>query len=213
MTARSDAPIRIRRTRARIVGPGARAAILMLCLLGLAGCLTPEERHRILTFLFDDVPPLGGEVPDEIAEAERETLPPDARRPGRLGRPVRIHAHGPWVRKACEECHSDRRSKQLVAEGESLCFSCHEETEFPGSVVHPPVAAGQCVGCHHPHRSEQPLMLVAERATLCDYCHDADTFPDREAHRLDQGEDCLGCHDPHAADREYMLVKAEAPPP
>jgi predicted CXXCH cytochrome family protein len=178
------------------------------------GCLSPEREHRVLTFFLDGVPPLevATELPppgelqafaDLTASAPLVTAPKP--------RAPQFYLHVPYAEKECEECHEDRFSNRLVAQEEELCWECHDKEDFPGEVVHGPMAAGDCGGCHDPHKSRYPYMLFDSGPALCMQCHDQETFPGSEEHRVDQGEDCVGCHNPHAAGRAYLLERDASP--
>jgi len=164
------------------------------------GCATPEQRHRVLIFFFDGVPPLEPLVPEE----------PEAARPSsvamlRQREPIYASIHGPYSKEGCSQCHESESSNRLTQEKEELCWSCHKPEDFVGAAVHSPVAAGQCDGCHDPHRSKNPFLLVVPETALCEHCHDQDTFAELDEHRAQEGADCTRCHDPHAANRQYML--------
>jgi predicted CXXCH cytochrome family protein len=187
-----------------VTGRGSRAlaALALLAAVLASGCLTPEQRHRVLDFFFDGVPPL---TEPHVAV---EGLPPFAAIPSEgVDAVPEIFAsvHGPYSQKECSECHRSRFSNSLVAEGAELCWRCHDEQDFPGDVVHGPMQAGRCEGCHHPHRSKNPLLLLKAGSELCAECHDESTFQLSEYHPPDYDSDCLKCHNPHAAGREYML--------
>ena len=174
------------------------------------GCATPEQRHRVLTFFFDGVPPLYPEEPGPMSD---EPVDGQGQRLAQV-RPtaIDVSVHGPVAKRECNGCHATDYSNRLKAEGEDLCWTCHEREDFGGKVVHGPVAAGFCGGCHDPHRSEHAFLLVRAPAELCEYCHDALSFESLPDHRVEQGDDCQGCHDPHAAGRKYMLKgDAESP--
>jgi predicted CXXCH cytochrome family protein len=179
------------------------AALLSAIASAALGCATPEQRHRWLTFFFDDVPPLHiekSEAPPEVLAADdavKRSRPPP--------RKLISSVHGPVADKQCQLCHENRFSRKLNGGAEELCWSCHQRQDFPGTVVHGPVAAGQCIGCHDPHRSEHPQLLVQPAASLCEYCHTPRNFARLDEHRAQQGEDCQHCHDPHASDIRYML--------
>jgi predicted CXXCH cytochrome family protein len=180
-------------------GSAALTATALLAGALTVGCLTPEQRHRVLTILFDGVPPLGG--PEVVLEA---ALPPEEL--DAVPRPEAFRSiHGPYSQKECSECHRSRFSNSLVAEGAELCWRCHEEEEYAGDVVHGPMEAGLCEGCHHPHRSANPLLLLKAGSEICAECHDERTFQLSEYHPPEYDSDCLSCHNPHAAGREYML--------
>jgi predicted CXXCH cytochrome family protein len=173
------------------------------------GCATPEQRHRVLTFFFDGVPPLPSDEPEpepEPAEWTEDT----ALQLADIGEDESTYSvHGPVAEKECQECHASSYSNRLTMTGEDLCWSCHDLEDFPGEQVHPPVAGGFCLGCHDPHRSKNPFLLVRSPEEICDHCHDQQTFAAIEDHRAEQGSDCQGCHDVHASDRRYMLKNDE----
>jgi predicted CXXCH cytochrome family protein len=180
-------------------------AIAALASAQTLGCATPEQRHRVLTFFFDGVPPLHPEEPAQVAEsATQPTLSEVTDLP-------MVSVHGPVAQKECEQCHASARSNRLVEPKQDLCWSCHEREDFPGEVVHGPVAAGFCDACHDPHRSKHRFLLVRAQAELCDGCHDQSSFAAIAEHRATNGDDCQRCHDPHAADRQYMLKTDEEP--
>jgi predicted CXXCH cytochrome family protein len=179
------------------------AVFLSAFTLAALGCATPEERHRLLTIFFDDVPPLEADP----AEASPKGLAePDADAPARR-RPVKqiVSVHGPVAAKECELCHESRFSREIEKLGADLCWSCHPREDFSGAVLHGPAAAGRCDSCHEPHRSEFPKLLVQPEAEICAYCHVPANFSDLEEHRSTRGENCQDCHDAHAGDVRYML--------
>lgn len=117
-----------------------------------------------------------------------------------LGAPVQaddkdrpcLECHGALVGKAvvhaaldmgCATCHGDleasslphrssgKRSAVPAAEGRELCIPCHERSLFEGQVIHGPVAAGTCLGCHDPHASAHQGLLKREPVKLCLECH------------------------------------------
>jgi len=197
------------RSRVRAVWGGLAAAIVLAGIGQTAGCTaTPEQRYRMLRFFFDGVPPPPGAefalIPEEPGLGEELKM---AR-----ARPItpRFTLHEPYAEKQCDECHSGRRSNQLRVPAEELCRHCHDPEDFPGEVVHGPVAAGACIQCHSPHRSTHDFLLLETESDLCSSCHDTNTFARLESHRANEGADCTRCHDPHAADREYLLREDES---
>jgi len=169
------------------------------------GCATPEQRHRVLTFFFDGVPPLHQEEPELAPEEILVEQPTQMARAMPRTRPLSIH--GPVAEKECSECHASDYSNQLKKPKEDLCWTCHDRDDFTGTVVHGPVAAGFCDGCHDPHRSAHDYLLVSSREELCTRCHDQTSYARIAEHRAERGDDCQGCHDPHASDRKYMLKR------
>jgi predicted CXXCH cytochrome family protein len=114
---------------------------LAIVLLLLASC-DEVERHNMLTFFFDGVPPLGGDVP--------VTGPSDSEMDEAAG----PSPTGGWyvheATKDCTQCHGSGRSRggpgkiHLVAAVPQLCYQCHEELAQLEGWVHGPVANGAC---------------------------------------------------------------------
>lgn len=172
---------------------------------GLAtSCMSPREKHRVLTFFFDGVPSPDAE---ESSGQWTEPEPSEGRVAEVRRRPAPIFVrHEP----ACDDCHAGSEAAfRLSQPKETLCWECHDPDDFRGAVVHGPVAAGQCGACHSPHKSRFEHLLLSEGASICGKCHGPETFAAIEEHRAEEGENCLACHDPHAADRRYMLHEAE----
>jgi predicted CXXCH cytochrome family protein len=106
--------------------------------------------------------------------------------------------------------HGSQHEGLLVAEGNELCFVCHQEkhTQTELSVVHEPFVEGYCSDCHDPHNSENEAQLVAPTRALCRLCHDPGE-EDLIAAHYDipiRGTDCTGCHDPHASTDQGLLL-------
>lgn len=133
------------------------------------------------------------------------------------------------VEMGCTTCHvpvdgsvvphqsAAKFPKALSAEPSALCANCHEAALFTGKVVHAPVEAGQCMGCHDPHASPYQGLLKMEPAKLCLDCHgDIAKGPhvvagfSRSGHplgndkkevldplRLGKAFYCASCHEPH----------------
>ena len=138
------------------------------------------------------------------------------------------------VHMGCTTCHAELdagstphkykdKSKSpmgLSAEGPALCAKCHDDKLFRGKVVHGPVAAGMCMGCHDPHSSDNQGLLKKKPATLCLDCHpDIAKGPhviagfSRSGHPLGNDKKeaadplrpgktfyCASCHEPHRSD-------------
>lgn len=177
-------------------------AAVLAAAIGSA-CATPEQKYRLLSFLFDGVPQL------QSSESLKAAAGPDGvviaeAIPWRRNS-VQWVVHDPYDGEDCGECHASELSNELVLPQQELCWSCHDQEDFGGEVLHGPVAAGRCDGCHNPHRTRFESLLVVEPGVLCDQCHDQSTFPSVGEHRTEQGDDCIECHDPHASDRDFML--------
>ena len=184
---------------------GALGALALLVAALAPGCTTPERRYEILTIFFDPPPALvaahGASSDAEPKPAVLASLPPEPPRP----KLPEYRAHEPYAEEACADCHESRFSASMRLQGADLCWSCHKREDFPGRVVHGPMAAGRCDTCHEPHESQYPSLLVLSMPELCTSCHEGDTFSESEQHREKHWDDCLRCHDPHSSDRRYML--------
>jgi predicted CXXCH cytochrome family protein len=171
---------------APLVLAGALAALTAAC-----GATT---RHKVLTFLFDGVPPLAPE-----AGAAPEGVPGQAA----AGRPVSQREHGPFAARQCGACHEAAATNALVAPKEELCFRCHD-LDLRRRYVHGPIASGGCLVCHDPHSSMYRFLLVSESDQFCFHCHEREAVAAIEGHgTLENG--CTECHDAHASDNEHLL--------
>lgn len=165
--------------------------------------------------------------------------------------------HPPLFReRGCTLCHSAHSSPSaalLQAPQQSLCLGCHGRDDFTRSdplrniarelagkaVLHGPVAAGDCAGCHRPHGSPHYRLLTgrypagvyapyrAETYGFCFQCHDADLLDEQSEatgfrqpginlhflHVADprKGRSCRSCHAPHGADNP-LLIRSEGTP-
>ncbi len=121
--------------------------------------------------------------------------------------------HAPVQDGECSSCHSPHGSPykfQLLKEGGSLCFDCHDESLVGEKFVHGPAAVGGCVACHEPHTANFEKNLKLESPTLCYSCHTdkAETFQAAKVMHAPVAEDCVNCHNPHSAPQEFMLPAA-----
>ncbi len=177
-------------------GLGLAAALL------LAGC-DETERHRTLTFFFDGVPPLPGEM--------HEGGPAGADPAGTAG----SSRTGGWyvheALKDCTQCHDAGRQRtlsqevQLVADVPQLCYKCHEGYAALEGWVHGPVATGECLLCHEPHKTKNESLLLKPVPELCYQCHDVPTIHSIENHAEDSYARCIECHEGHAGTTKNLL--------
>lgn len=160
--------------------------------MSLAGC-SAATRHRVLTTLFDGVPPL------------RESTMTSGAERGRAGSPggasvVAPREHGPYAAKLCSACHASKAGNALVSTPEQLCLRCHH-FEFDGNYVHGPLAAGGCRACHEPHSSPYPYLLSSESEQFCFRCHDRERL---QGHAGGEPR-CTTCHDAHMSTQKFLL--------
>ncbi len=173
------------------------AAFILLLVLFL-GC-GDQQRHKVLTFFFDGVPPLGLEYLDPNSQ---EYL--DALESGEIAR--RSSRHEPY--KDCSLCHDDGTQRAFGAGGMNmkipdLCFECHKDTRQ--SYVHGPVAVGECLQCHDPHGSSYEKLLKKPIPVLCFQCHDSRYIVEIEGHSDRLGAFCNECHEGHSSTTKRLL--------
>jgi predicted CXXCH cytochrome family protein len=168
----------------------------------LASC-DETKRHETLTFFFDGVPPLPGEMPAGGPGGADLTGPTASSRAG-----------GWYVHEAvkdCTQCHGARRQRtlsrqaQLVAEVPQLCYNCHGEFAALEGWVHGPVATGECLICHEPHKTKNEFLLLKPAPELCYQCHDVQAIESIENHAEDSYARCIDCHAGHAAATRNLL--------
>lgn len=182
--------------------------VLLVCLAVLVLSCDEIERHRVLTFFFDGVPPLGG--------AGFEGEPFDANPVGleQTGQKPAWYVHEP--QKDCTNCHRKQSmggfspQTRLIAPAPQLCYKCHDDPTVSASFVHGPVAVGQCLFCHNPHRSKVEHLLREAEPKLCYLCHDVSMIELIPAHLTQQTSACTDCHNPHAGPVKALL-KGAAP--
>jgi len=177
--------------------------MLVTLLVILAASCTEEKRYRILSSLFDGVPPLGG--------GTSQTGSSNSLRPARPGEESLMYAHEPVAKRQCVKCHGDNlkgnfsREVQLEAPVPDLCFGCHEEMASLEGWVHGPVAAGDCLMCHEPHRSKNQHLLKYPVPDMCFRCHDPKAIAEIPNHGEPVFKKCLLCHFGHTSQSRYLL--------
>lgn len=206
-------------SRARRLLPAGIVAVCLLPAIILAGCTTPEARHKVLTFFFTGVPdPI--EIPEQIegqnlSQEERIAAHMRARERANF-RPPETYAHAPAASNQCEFCHqmgsssgvgSRKIGPEMAADVKQLCTGCHDDknqtfAESLGMVSHPPAGSGMCVLCHEPHHAKQRYMLRGEdRQGLCLICHTGKVAPipppGPHAWIFGLKIECTECHNPH----------------
>jgi predicted CXXCH cytochrome family protein len=115
------------------------------------------------------------------------------------------------LQRGCRFCHAEAHKQGakdrlgLSLDLPQLCFTCHEDKNFRGNVVHPPVGSGKCTVCHDPHSSDSPHLLRMEIPALCFTCHEK--FDQKVVHRPVAAGTCSLCHKPHVSENRSLLVK------
>jgi len=178
-----------------------RTVSVLAGLACLASC-SDTERHRALSFFFDGVPPLPGQVIEEAVVI-------DPANPQRRRVEPQWFLHEPQAN--CERCHGDQKQKNfsrqvnLVSPVPSLCYECHDMPSSQQGWVHGPVASGQCVICHEPHRSLNPFLLKRSEPKICFQCHEASSLQTVPGHDLPTYAACLDCHAGHSSFAKHLL--------
>jgi predicted CXXCH cytochrome family protein len=200
------------------------AALALSASLVLLSC-TPEEKHRVLTFFFDGVPPLH---PIEVKAKPGATPATPAPQVTKVARPepprVVWYEHEPASdRKKCGECHDLKASFRLFKPVAELCITCHQETTREHPRMHGPVAVGDCAACHEAHRSPYRHVLRAPAPKLCLTCHESTPAGESTlgCKRASDEAACTTCHSAHGARDPFFLIERAdlapgpeaAPPP
>ena len=168
-----------------------------LGLLLLAGCGTPRERYRALSFFFDGVPD-----PDAVKPAAGG---------GGGGAAVvvmarRVTQHKPYADNECAACHRSASGEiQEFSEAYKTCMKCHAKVAGGHVLMHGPVAREACQWCHTPHESAEPALLRDAPLKVCTQCHDRELLGDKPPEHVDGKTSCLQCHFGHGGDGRYFL--------
>ena len=171
----------------------------------LASC-DDVERHRVMTLLFDGIPPLPAEGP----ETDVAGLNPDEA--ARISRTGGWYVHEPL--NDCTQCHGSRRQRafsrqvQLVAEVPQLCHNCHPDCTGMEGWVHGPVATGECLLCHEQHKARNEFLLVKPAPDLCFECHEPEAVRQVENHAEESYARCNDCHEGHVGATKSLLKVA-----
>ncbi len=185
--------------------------ILVFLLTGLTILLlhlacSHQSRHKVLTTLFDGVPPdsaaadsTGGKngKADSLANADKTPAEkPDS---------PQYFYHAPYAEKSCGSCHDMQQAAALIESPPELCYYCHTDFSEEFEVLHMVVEAGECSGCHNPHLSEYPALLTRGGQQVCLACHDSESLFSGETHAEIGEMACWECHNPHGGADEYMF--------
>jgi predicted CXXCH cytochrome family protein len=186
------------------------AAGLLIVLATLVLSCDEAQRHQMLTFFFDGVPPLGPQTSGE------ETAPSTFKELQAGQQAPTWYSHKPISN--CLNCHQKQKTgrfstrTRLIASPPKLCYKCHADFTTSAPYVHGPVAVGQCLFCHNPHRSKNKHLLNQPEPKLCFLCHDSKMIEMIPAHLTQQTSACTDCHNPHAAWTKALLRGASPQP-
>lgn len=71
----------------------------------------------------------------------------------------------------CHDAHTPKHGKLVTADTTTLCFTCHEKSDFTAKHVHDPVAQGSCTDCHAVHATVHANLLAEPPTQVCMDCH------------------------------------------
>lgn len=85
------------------------------------------------------------------------------------------------------------------------CRACHADAWAKKQIIHPPVKAGLCFGCHvSTSETKHTFDLAADGKFLCAQCHSTRDSLKVLHPPVSEGL-CLECHDPHGSDNHARL--------
>lgn len=140
----------------------------------------------------------------------------------------RSRVHGLVAVWWCTECHgfeNPMKNVTSIQSGSTInedCYRCHVDVEKEirqASVIHGPVAGGNCILCHDPHGSEQKALTREATTTLCVSCHTDRYLLNHPVpgHPMASVQDpldasrpfnCISCHAPHASNNQALFYQA-----
>jgi predicted CXXCH cytochrome family protein len=181
-------------------------AVLAVALaIGACSC-TPQSKHRVLSFFFDGVPPLG--KPGEEAKAKPQMAVEESEE-STAGPPQFAEigsTHDPYEKRQCDRCHGAQLSMALGEDVSALCRRCHRDFTRSFNYVHGPAATFDCQVCHNPHSSDEPHLLLKPQPDLCFWCHNESDVRSAPYHAAAKDRLCSECHDPHGGDNRMFLT-------
>jgi predicted CXXCH cytochrome family protein len=177
---------------------------LFFILLLLYAC-SATSGYKVRSFLFDGVPD-----PNEIILVSTDSLLTVSDSINATAATIKkpdIYIHQPYANKECSSCHDRGAMGKPIMAMPQLCYQCHDTQESQHTVLHGPVAAGQCVECHSPHQSKLEKLLLREGQDLCLNCHEDQSVIGQGIHAQIKEESCTQCHNPHGGNDRFVLQK------
>ncbi|MEN8247290.1 MAG: cytochrome c3 family protein [Bacteroidota bacterium] len=117
--------------------------------------------------------------------------------------------HGPVRGGYCSSCHNPHKSEEkglLIAGGEKLCYTCHDQQLTEQTVIHQKKnKKGECLTCHSPHSSDNGYLLTSD---ACYQCHDKKVRDYSFLHGPVAGNYCTTCHSDHGTGSKGLLIDA-----
>ncbi len=189
-------------------------SVTAVTIAGLTVACNETARFRVLGFFFDGVPKPGEAAPDskddqEIVQAKTEADldVPDSLHPIVVAE--KLISHPPYKEFQCRRCHQPAGVELVATTQEGLCARCHVNIPGDAPFVHGPVAARDCLFCHHYHESKIPGLLLYPPDETCLRCHDQTDLTAGPRHAELDERRCIQCHDPHAGTDRYFLKRMD----
>ncbi len=178
--------------------------ILLLAFTFAVNTCAPNIRYKVLSLVFDGVPaPKNGSALTTDSLQNGNTKSNSLTRRVISAKPKNFY-HPPYQERSCNNCHSKSGSSLLKPQPQ-LCYECHDDFNDEYSVLHGPVASGNCTSCHNPHMSKNENLLRVKKEQLCFYCHESALVFQNENHEDVEPGDCMDCHNVHGSDEKFML--------
>ncbi len=183
------------------------AAFASLACLVAAAC-SPVARYRVLSTVFDGVPPPPGvevrsDSPIPTTAVENISVLQQSLRQLRAEKaplelkPTILSVHQPVADHKCAECHNVDRLDSGLRHDATLCDKCHLDQRKEEGWDHGPINLGTCIPCHVPHRSQYEHLLAEAVPQVCLNCHESLSPEASDYHRVENFNECTACHDPH----------------
>ncbi|NOX97085.1 MAG: hypothetical protein GXO98_03285 [Nitrospirae bacterium] len=174
--------------------------LIYIGLVVLLGGCSPAARYKIARVIFDGVPsPSSGKMEGKAKSPTGKNQEKPGVPSPKPSSPI-FYTHYPYAEGSCDNCHNSQASNQLLAKGNKLCLTCHNDVLTGAKVVHPPAEA-DCLICHEPHRSKNANLLKQPVEALCFSCHDKKDMEEKHGQIIL----CTNCHNPHQSKEEYLL--------
>ena len=203
---------RRRRSTARLLILSVTAVAVVMVAAACSRVLT----HRVLSFLYDGVPPLeSGIAQPEIEASETSAEAIEGEPSGRREVVKKFYSHPAYRNNLCGGCHDVKAGKLLKTARQGLCQTCHPDKPAKKKFVHGPVAVNGCLACHRYHKSMYPKVLITDAQSLCYSCHVTEELVTDKHHATIEEKRCIDCHDAHGGDDRFFLlpgVVEEDPP-
>lgn len=178
--------------------------LILLAILLLAAC-SATTRYQILSGIFDGVPDPNAKL-KEISDSTKvdTSFTQKDLLPTKILEPKFIY-HPPYQNRMCYGCHNMQMGNALIKPIPDLCYNCHENITEENSVLHGPVAMGDCNVCHSAHLAENKFLLKRKSRDLCLFCHEVEAVNENKNHFATEEYECLDCHDPHSGKDRFLL--------